>query len=576
MLPATTPATDTSTFTTQTFFHSETMPAGVRATMTQQCPSGTTPIAGGVDTAPGVRRYADHVNWGDGASVDEALENRTGAAIPATIYARCAPTSWFPAATEVDTNFLANGTTKHAGGYTVCPSGSVALSAKMDWNDSAADRTSIDASGPTADLTAWFVTGTTQGSGIFDILSVDLRCIDKQDFPGAHFVQSSWKNTLAATDADNLYAVCPLGMTLLNGGNYTVAADGTVQPTSDLGYAIASFPDAGSSDAWTASVSVPSQDTAYVDAWCVPNQPPALTITGPPTYTTSATAQFTFAATDPASAGGYTFSYTCSFGVITPGPCTSPVSDTVSEGIHNLMVTATTSDGRSAHADYSWWYDHTAPTAVMTAPTAPFSLISPVTVGWAGSDGAGSGVSTYNARYEQAGYTSAFGTWQRPATWQHTSATSVTSSLTAGSTQCYSAQAVDRAGNQSVYAAAKCTAMPVDDAALTASSGWIHAGNANYWNGTNTTTATLNATLTLTGVHLDRVGIVADTCPTCGQVALFVGTTRIGTVNLHSTTTRHQVIRTLPRFTARTGAVAIKVLTSGKTVTIDGLAVSHR
>ena len=52
-------------------------------------------------------------------------------------------------------------------------------------------------------------------------------------------------------------------------------------------------------------------------------------------------------------------------------------------GRHTFHVQATTSDGRtSAIVASTWSYDQTAPTASMSAPTAPFSLTSPITVGW--------------------------------------------------------------------------------------------------------------------------------------------------------------------------------------------------
>ena len=145
-----------------------------------------------------------------------------------------------------------------------------------------------------------------------------------------------------------------------------------------------------------------------------------------------------------------------------------------------------------------------------------------------------------------------------------------------GDTKCFAAQAVDRAGNQSGYPASACTAMPVDDAALAATGSWHRVNGAADWKRTYTATTQHDATLTLAGVHLDRVGIVAVTCPACGQVALLVGATQIGTIDLHSTAIRHQVVLALPTFSSRTGTVTVKVVSRGKIVRIDGLAVSQR
>jgi hypothetical protein len=76
-------------------------------------------------------------------------------------------------------------------------------------------------------------------------------------------------------------------------------------------------------------------------------------------------------------------------------------------------------------------------------------------------------------------------------------------------------------------------------------------------------------------VQLDRVGVVATTCNHCGSVAVYVGVTKIGTISLYATTTHYQRLLQLPRFSLRTGTVTIKVLSSGKTVQIDGLLTSR-
>lgn len=81
--------------------------------------------------------------------------------------------------------------------------------------------------------------------------------------------------------------------------------------------------------------------------------------------------------------------------------------------------------------------------------------------------------------------------------------------------------------------------------------------------GTAMYTTRVGSTLAITGVTLKRVGIVARKCPTCGLVGVYVGTTLIGKVDLHSTTSVRAVI-SLSAFTLRTGTVKLKVLSSGK------------
>jgi hypothetical protein len=56
---------------------------------------------------------------------------------------------------------------------------------------------------------------------------------------------------------------------------------------------------------------------------------------------------------------------------------------------------------------------------------------------------------------------------------------------------------------------------------------------------------------------------------------VYVGTTLIGKVGFHATTTHDKVMRLLPTFAYRGGTVTLKVLTSGKPVTVDGLLLSR-
>ena len=85
----------------------------------------------------------------------------------------------------------------------------------------------------------------------------------------------------------------------------------------------------------------------------------------------------------------------------------------------------------------------------------------------------------------------------------------------------------------------------------------------------------LNATLTLDGAQLDRLALLATTCPTCGKVGVYVNATLIGTVDLHAATAHNRQLIALPPFALRTGTVTLKVLTAGKLVRIDGLGVSR-
>ena len=214
----------------------------------------------------------------------------------------------------------------------------------------------------------------------------------------------------------------------------------------------------------------------------------------------------------------------------------------------------------------------TAPSApTLKSPTAAVQLASSAVVSWSAT---WSGVAHYEVRYQRAAYNGGFGAWVYPASWQALPASTSTvtaTGLVQGYDYCYAVRATDGAGNTSAWTPSRCTARALDDRALSASTGWQRVTGSNWWNSSATTTTTVGARLTKSSVQLDRVGIVATTCNHCGSVAVYVGATKIGTISLYATATHYQRLLQLPRFSLQTGTVTIKVLSSGKTVQIDGL-----
>jgi len=220
--------------------------------------------------------------------------------------------------------------------------------------------------------------------------------------------------------------------------------------------------------------------------------------------------------------------------------------------------------------------DLTKPVVKLTAPTAPFTLGPKTTISWTGSD-TGTGIASHHAQYQRARYSAGFGSWVMPSGWQALPASvhAVTlSSLAAGYEYCAEVQAVDKAGNSSTTQS-RCITRPLDDKSLTASAHWTRSTGGDYWNSTIITTKKLGATLKATGAQLDRVGIVASRGPGRGTVGIYVGTKLIGKLNLAAASLHHRSLITLPAFSYRTGTVTVKVLTSGKPVLIDGLAISR-
>jgi hypothetical protein len=115
----------------------------------------------------------------------------------------------------------------------------------------------------------------------------------------------------------------------------------------------------------------------------------------------------------------------------------------------------------------------------------------------------------------------------------------------------------------------------LDDRALVAGKGWVRGVGSAFYLRTATTTKALGAVLVRTGARLDRVGIVATRCKTCGVVGIYVGNRLIGKINLYLSVTRYKQILFLPKFSYRSGTVVIRSLTARKLVQVDGLVVTR-
>jgi photosystem II stability/assembly factor-like uncharacterized protein len=219
--------------------------------------------------------------------------------------------------------------------------------------------------------------------------------------------------------------------------------------------------------------------------------------------------------------------------------------------------------------------DTTKPTASMTKPSKAFQTTSTIKLAWTGSDTGGSGLANFDVQVRKAPFDGGFGSPTFVSGLHPTTGTTGTfTGAKAGFTYCFSVRARDNAGNVSSFSNEKCTALPVDDATLTASPGWTRqTGQSGAYKGTISRSTQQNATLTLAGVQAKQVGILATTCPTCGSVRVTFGGTTFGTVSLVSSTTKTKQLITFPAFSSvKTSDAVIKITTSGKTVQIDGLA----
>lgn len=537
--------------------------------LTAYCPSGFTPVSGGI-SGPGpytvINEYATY--WNNSFS-EQVLSQLANSRYVLTV--ECAKADQVGAIQVIGADFDRN-SSGLAGGWVACPTGMRAIGGGADWN--MASNREIDYSAPTEDDGGWYASGTSDTAG--DSLHVETYCVGSGELAAAQLV------TQAYTDPSgpSLVAACPYNTRTLTGGVYAALAGSGVDPGRFAGQMQDSFPDLNRL-AWHASVpdALPAGSTVYVTAWCVPASVPTIVITsGPPAATAQTYAHLSFTGSDPV---GYRLTYSCDLDGMVSG-CDSSTGtgyDPVGEGAHLFVVSVSNADGEQASAAYHWTVDTTAPTVTATAPAQPFTLASSATVSWTGQDNTGgTGLAYYQVRERTAAYSSGFTPWTHPSAWQalNPATTSVTaSSLAQGGDYCFAVRAVDNAGNTSPWTIPRCTARPLDDRALSVSAGWSRGTGSSYWNGTITATSTHAATATRTGAELDRVGIVATRGPGMGTIAVYIGATRIGQISLAAVSTTYRNLILLPRFSYRTATVAVKVVSSGKPVQLDGLAVSR-
>lgn len=272
---------------------------------------------------------------------------------------------------------------------------------------------------------------------------------------------------------------------------------------------------------------------------------------------------------------------TCAVDDGPPGPCGPVVSDyrghrvftpsVTTEGPHVVHVSATDQAGNVTTENLPFVIDTAAPTVTMTKPSAPFQLALSTTAAWT-SNGTGSAVSEHAVRWRRAPYNGAFGSWTETTVAGATSKSF--GPLAPGSTYCYSASARDQAGNSSAWASARCTAVPLDERSLTRTGTWTASTPSGWFRTTALSTTSLGARLSRSGAVVKRVSLTALACRTCGVVGVYVGSTRVGTVNLAASTTQRRTWN-LPAFSLRSGTVSLRVLSTGKLVRIDALGISR-
>jgi hypothetical protein len=243
--------------------------------------------------------------------------------------------------------------------------------------------------------------------------------------------------------------------------------------------------------------------------------------------------------------------------------------------LKSSLATKVLSGGRlNAARALQYAPDVSSPTSVaMTGASldSAFQTSKTFSVGWTAID-TGSGVKSYDVRWERAPYNAGFGAWRNAVTYTGSSLSGLP-----GSTYCFDARARDKALNISSWSPTRCTALPLDDRSLAASSGWARRSDPATYLGTYTHTTLHNASLKVNGVRFKKLGLVATTCPGCGLVNVYFGSTFVRQLSLAASATAREQILWIRSYPSIAGPVTVTlvVASSGKAVRIDGLGIEQ-
>jgi hypothetical protein len=142
---------------------------------------------------------------------------------------------------------------------------------------------------------------------------------------------------------------------------------------------------------------------------------------------------------------------------------------------------------------------------------------------------------------------------------------------------CVSTRARDVAGNVSAWSADVCTTQLSDEAGgylngLDAS--WRTTSNCTIYFWCSILRSTTKGALAIGSpdrwVSGRRFAFLVTTCTTCGQFAVYVGSTKLGVIDTHASAKHDRQLIELPLHSFVRGVVRVVVVSSGKQVLIDG------
>jgi uncharacterized protein YjbI with pentapeptide repeats len=225
--------------------------------------------------------------------------------------------------------------------------------------------------------------------------------------------------------------------------------------------------------------------------------------------------------------------------------------------------------------------DSVAPVPVLGALPRWSSASSLLSVGASGSDaGTATGALNYRLRWRSTAasgsgrFTSfTYGEWTMPVGGR---LSDLPQPL--GRRVCVSLQVRDMAFNVSAPSPERCYDVVFDSGGAAFDRSYRWAGIlGGAWSGFEAlaTRASGESVVSRTKRYVRQVGVVATTCPTCGRVAVFVGSTRVGVISLRSRTRSDRSLLLLPRLPRRLqGQVRVVVVSSGRLVRLDSIAAT--
>ena len=515
------------------------------------CPAGYTAVTGGfnVPLLATVRPQAQYrADDGAGSGWQVIFRNFSNNSVNVSVVSECVETADLP---PISYNSAALGQDGgYAAGSVSCPNaGEVVLTGGAEWVGTATNRELLS-SAPNADQTSWYANGYNP---LAADLYVEVYCVQAANVPGYERV------AFTRTGAGGWYTdtvTCPVGKRLLNGG---------MLPTS-----YSSYPNLVT---WTATTERFAEPSHVTRATCIDAGLPTVNLTftspGPSgSLSNTGSAGFSMTGTDPA---GYPNNFLCAIDGGVYAACNGGADYIgLASGPHEFEVLNVAADGRTSNpAVYGWTVDTVAPT-VTKPKLAKVTLTASTEATWNGSD-EHTGIDHYQAAYRVFRTDGTASAWTLPPEWSDIGRSVQTPNIVKGQTVCISARSFDLVQNASPWSTPACTTRPFDDRALTASAGWSRASGSAFWLNTVTRTQGRGQTLTRADVHLNRVGILATQCPECGTVAVRVGDTTIGRIDLDRANRANRKVRLLPAFGDQTGAVTIRSVTTGQTISIDGL-----